>query len=263
MAQQSILFKWAKNDDLVISPQELKNRYLFGIPVVDSDGNNMPDEDIKFYIRAAQTEIENFLSIKINKQVYKESRDFNFDDWLSWGYTSTTYMVNKPLSLQGFLNTTLQIDYPPEWLSAKKTSDNILFHRTVNLVPIHGSANSLSNNVVYVGIAPYIGYFGNKQIPNYWEIKYITGWDNTPADIVNIIGKLASINIFHILGDIILGAGIASKSISIDGLSQTVTTTQSAENAGYSARIKAYLQDIKLAAPTLRLFYKRITFGSV
>ena len=40
-------------------------------------------------------------------------------------------------------------------------------------------------------------------------------------------------------------AGIASQSVSIDGLSQSIGTTQSAMFGGASARVEAYNKDIK------------------
>jgi len=70
-----------------------------------------------------------------------------------------------------------------------------------------------------------------------------------------VIGKLAAINIFHQLGDIILGAGIASQSLGIDGLSQSISTTSSATNAGYGARITGYLADLKQARVDLKNKY--------
>jgi hypothetical protein len=263
MGSVTLTLRYKKNTDLVLSPDELKNIYFLGIPVTDSNGNPMADRDIELIIEMAQTEVENHLSIKFTRQVYEENRDWNFDQWKKWGYIRTTFMVRDPISLQGFLNTAQQIDYPKQWLSAKKASDNIKFHRNIGLVPIHGSANSLSNNVIYTGIAPYIGYFGNKEIPNYWLVKYLTGWDKVPADLLDIVGKLASINIFHQLGDLIVGAGIASKSIGVDGLSQSISTTSSATNAGYGARIIGYVNDLKEKLPQARQVYRGISFGSL
>ena len=262
MPTLTLKIKYEVNSGLVFSPEEISSRYFLGIPITDSNGNPMSDEDMNFHIESAQTEIENFLSVKFKKQVYEENRDWDLDRWKSWGYVPTTYPVVTPYRIQGFLNTTLQIDYPPEWLSAKKVSDGIKYHRTINLIPIHGSANSLSSNVVFTGIAPHLGYFGNKSIPNYWMVRYLTGWDVIPHDILDVIGKLTAISIFHQLGDLIVGAGIASKSIGIDGLSQSISTTSSATNAGYGARILGYLKDLDRVLPQLQQYYKGLlTFG--
>ena len=52
-------------------------------------------------------------------------------------------------------------------------------------------------------------------------------------------------------GDLVIGAGIANISRSIDGLSQSIGTTASAENSAYSARIK-------LLDTQLQTLYKRV-----
>lgn len=262
MGQLSLKVRYQKNSDLAFSPDEIKSRYFLGIPITDPDGNSMSDDDIRYFIEVAQREMENYLAIKISKQVYEEQRDFRQDDWKKWGHIDTTFPVRKPITLQGFLNTTLQIDYPTEWLSSKQASDE-KFNRTINLVPIHGAANSLSNNVIYAGIAPMVGYFGNSQIPNYWKVVYLSGFDKVPADILDAIGKLAAINIFHQLGDLIAGAGIASKSIGVDGLSQSISTTSSATNAGYGARIIGYTKDLERVLPRMSQVYKGLTFTVV
>ena len=53
--------------------------------------------------------------------------------------------------------------------------------------------------------------------------------------------------------DLIIGAGIANQSVSIDGVSQSIGTTQSAMYGGASARIQQYTDDInKVILPALR-----------
>lgn len=44
--------------------------------------------------------------------------------------------------------------------------------------------------------------------------------------------------------DLIIGAGIANQSVSIDGVSQSIGTTQSAMYGGASARVNEYTNDL-------------------
>lgn len=262
MPIQNFTIKYKKNSGRALSASEVKSLYFFGIPLVDpTTGKEIPDEDFEFYIDAAQQELQNYLQILFTRQLYTETHDFWYDDWTKWGYIKTKYPVVDPVSIKGFLNTVLQVDYPSEWLSAKRVSDNIHYWRKLNLVPVQGASSGLSGNSIYTGISPHIGYFGNKNIPNYWEVSYVTGWDSVPKDILNVMGKMVAINIFHQLGDLIVGAGIAGKSIGIDGLSQSVQTTSSAENSGYSGRILGYLKDLDRSLPILKNSYKGITFA--
>jgi len=69
------------------------------------------------------------------------------------------------------------------------------------------------------------------------------GWKNDPSrinidrDLMHLIGMYASVHILNTAGDLIIGAGIANKSVSTDGISTSVGTTSSPTNAGYGARI--------------------------
>ncbi len=68
----------------------------------------------------------------------------------------------------------------------------------------------------------------------------------------------AAIGPLNIAGDLIAGAGIANKSISLDGLSQSIGTTSSATNSGYGARILQYEKQMKHMLEGLRTHYTGI-----
>jgi len=250
-----------KQNELIMSPTELLETYFYGIKITDNDGKSMSDQMLKFYIQSATLEVEQALDLKIIPQIIQEDQDFWLQDYKSWGYVKFTYPIRKAFSLQGFINDVKQISYPTEWLSSRKTSDGKMYFRNLYMVPTNGAATT--NSVVFSGITPHLGFFGNKMIPNYWNGIYCTGFDTAPKDLVNYIGKLAAINVFHILGDIIIGAGIASQSIGIDSLSQSISTTSSATNAGYGARITGYLRDLKQSWPMMKSYYKGFTMQSL
>lgn len=252
--------QYQKNTGSVISTTELEELYFFGIPIVDHLGNKISNEVIQFYIDAAQKEIENYLSLKIVRQAVRENRDYYYDDWIQWNYMPTSYPVVSPLSLKGYANSSLQLEYPSIWLSSKKQApDEDMYHRIINLVPAAGGVTTISGGVI--GLSPYIGFFGNKTVPNYWEVTYVTGFNKVPKDIIDAIGKLASMSLFIILGEIVLGPGIASKSIGIDGLSQSVSSTASATFSAFSARIEQYNKDLQRMKLEMKARYVGIVFG--
>lgn len=254
--------KYKNNSDLVLSPKNLKDKYFFGIDLSSDQGTSLSDDDFEFYIKAAQREIEEYLNVRLKKQVIFENQDFINQQWKEWGYIKCTYPVNCALQLEGFLNKTKQVTYPSSWLSTKKIDDDGLYHRNLYLVPA-GDATQHSEAIVYSGIVPQLGYLHNKRIPNYWNITYVTGFDEVPHTIINAVGKLAAINIFHELGDIILSAGIASKSIGIDGLSQSISSSISATNSGYGARIINYHNELKRDIPRLKDYYRGFSWMAV
>tara|TARA_Y100000592_G_scaffold100264_1_gene179445 strand:- start:5428 stop:6396 length:969 start_codon:yes stop_codon:yes gene_type:complete len=80
--------------------------------------------------------------------------------------------------------------------------------------------------------------------------------------ILRAVGLLSAMLPLNIAGDLIAGAGIATQSISIDGLSQSVGTTSSATNSGYGARVIQFNKELKELMTTLRAKYKIIGFGA-
>ena len=77
-------------------------------------------------------------------------------------------------------------------------------------------------------------------------------------DVLHLIGMYASCFPLNTAGDLVAGAGVASRSIGIDGLTSSVSTTASATNAGYGARILQYQNDIKRLLPVVRNYYHGI-----
>jgi hypothetical protein len=61
-----------------------------------------------------------------------------------------------------------------------------------------------------------------------------------PDLFYQMISWQAAIPILDTAGDLILGAGIASQSASVDSLNTSVASTSSPTNSGYGARIKSY-----------------------
>lgn len=72
------------------------------------------------------------------------------------------------------------------------------------------------------------------------------------ADLLDLAGKMAAMYVLNPAGDLIVGAGIASKSQSVGGVSQSISTTSSPTNAGYGSRIIQYRKDITLELPIVR-----------
>ena len=87
--------------------------------------------------------------------------------------------------------------------------------------------------------------------------------DTLPADIIRAIGLKASLLALDIAGDLIVGAGIAQISTSLDGLSQSVNTTASATNSGYGARVIQFSKELKELMSTLRATYRALNIAAL
>lgn len=257
----SLHIKYSKNMDIIMSPRDLMDLYFYGVDVKARDGSVIPEYIYVAFIQAAQQEIEKYLSIKLVKQVIEEDHTYYGSDWESWGVIQTSYPVNKAYTLTGFYGKQKHIIVPNEWLIAKRSSDD-LFHRSCWLVP-NGIGNLQQSTAFFGGVVPYIRIGNGATVPDYWQLKYVTGFEKIPMDIYNVVGLLAAINIFSVLGDLVLGVGVASKSISLDSLSQSISSVKSGDNSGYGARINGYIKQMNSTLPRLKEFYAGIKFTCV
>ena len=258
--------RYRKNEGLVISPEELTSLYFYGINTKSRDGSEISNDSMRMYILAAQQEIEKYLEIRFNKKYIEQTVTYFKDDyWGGFPILPTKLPVAKPLSFIGYLNGIEQIKYPLDWLNTKKDNEGN-YYKKIHLIPTGSTTSRANADIILTGITAYLGLTSYGQVPNYFSIQYVTGYnyDDVPLDLVNVVGKLASIPIFAMLGDIILGSpGVNSMSLGIDGLSQSINTNMSSGSGGYSGRIKQYTEEINECLKKLRLFYKSINISSL
>jgi hypothetical protein len=81
--------------------------------------------------------------------------------------------------------------------------------------------------------------------------------EDAPDLLAQLIAMNATTGVLNVLGEIALGgqAALAGYSIGIDGLSQSVSTTASAENAAYGGRIRQMEREMSEVVKTLRQYY--------
>lgn len=245
-----------------MSPSELSEFYLFGIPMTNNNGLVLSPQAIKNHIANAQQKIENLFSIKLTKQVIEESRDYVREQFNSWGYIRTMYPIVYIDDLKGYINNIVQITYPKEWLSLKRITE-VAIYRNIYIIPNtggQGGATMTQNSLVYNGVSPHLGWYGQTFIPNYWRTTYVTGWNVTPKDLFDFIAKMAAINVLGIVGDVLYGVGITNIQVSLDGVSQNTPLSRSASGGLFQGRIKQYTEDLKEAFPNLKNQYRGITF---
>ena len=256
----------------ILSAKDMKGIFLAGLPLDKLD--LLDDSTYDFYINAATDFIEQQLTIKLNKTIISEDKDFGQDDFTHWGFIQASYPAVVAVSLNGYFGETLQVKYPKQWLSCRSTSDDKLYSRQIYIVPAQNSAQS--NLLIYSGLMPNAGFFGaNRTIPQYWKLSYVTGFDNIPQTIVQAIGMVATIQMLGILSDLIvkggknlpgIGFGVSSKSISLDGLSQNSGTYLNGNNSIFGARIKQMSDQLmnpeKGLLESLRQYYGGIILGS-
>jgi len=230
-----------KRVEPIITVNKLKNIYLFGIVIEDDNGNALPDAAYQQYIDNAVSMLEHYLDISIAPvRDFVEDKDYRFADYVDWGY----YMLNnypvicvKKMELTYFREAdgtpSVVQEIPLEWIRLQP-HDGL-----VRLIP---NARFPANLQVSQTGNYFPEILRTEMVPHLWRITYDYGFDpgKIPVLINQAIGYLAAIQALIVGGNLVLGAGIAGSNISIDGISQGIQTTQSAENSAFSATIKDY-----------------------
>lgn len=250
----------------LITVQKLKDTFLFGkVHFPDFEGKDLSDDAIQGFIDNAISLLEHDLDLVVMPRKKVEHKDYYMNDYYEWGYMQ---LNNFPvISLDAIriiylrdedLNPEVLMEIPKNWIRLDPDSG------IIRLIPNNKFPGRLA---VGSGGAFFPELFNvHSQVPNLWEVEYHHGFKEgcVPSLLNAAIGLLASIFVLNVLGDLIIGAGVAATSLSLDGLSQSVQTTASAENHGFSALVKDYARQLygdKTLGSTgiieaLRRFYK-------
>jgi hypothetical protein len=243
-------------NSMFFNTTEIIYGFISGLRLNDSKVSSfLAQGSIRNKILSAQQKIENELSLKFWEQKYFERIDYTYLDWRSWGYVRLSQMIKHVYKFRGFLADNQQVNYPITWMAIRRMSDERQLSRNLNIVATGQQTAGIPGNAIAIGMIPFMGAIGIQNIPNYWQIDYLTGFKNTPGELQELLGKLSSIPILTDLQDIVFTPGIASKSISYDGLSETVSTTRAGEHGIYAARLKAYEKYVETEMPKMRDYY--------
>ncbi len=240
-----------------ITPDWLKEVWLWRIPI-EFDNDKLSDQAIQFYIDSAISRAELLLNIAIRpKTITNETYDYRVEEWMGgYGYVQLNTRPAVSITAMELNVITSIITIPTEWIQLKKKSAQI------NLIPYYGllaSANIGNQMLLFMPLMANSSY-----IPQILRVSYVGGIaddEDAPDLLAQLIAMNATTGVLNVLGEIALGgqAALAGYSIGIDGLSQSVSTTASAENAAYGGRIRQMEREMSEVVKTLRQYYYGLT----
>lgn len=266
MPRITFISKNRKNKGITLNNSELLSLYFYGIDIQNIQGTTMNQSTVELWIKSAQNEIERYLSIKINKQLIEERSDYFKNEFTFNGFIRTKLPVNYPVSVEGKFGDQTVAKYPAHWLTVNRTS-TFVSARQIVMVPNSNISEQTLNNAFFGATSiAMMGLHTRDTIGSFWDLKYLTGFeiDELPSDIINLIGKLASIPLLETMGDLILGKpGISNYSVSIDGLSQSIGTPISGTTSAFGARISEYKKEILDTINSMKSQYQGVLFTAI
>ena len=255
-------------DDLIITPPELRSEFIHGLILTDRFGNPYSDTNIASFIRQAQAKIEMVCDINIlyrkiwagsatpsnpdDYDLLEPGYDYDYRDMNQWDFLKLRRrpLVKPVTDLQLVYPVALSVfRLPVEWIRTYQIAGQ------VQVVPTAGAINRIF--LLPTGQwAPLVSWFLPGQIPQVHQVVYEVGLidengkrnrylSSNVFDLVrHAVGLEAAIEVLGVTGDAIL-AGVASQSISGDGISESFSTTASATSSTYQARIESYRKDLQ------------------
>lgn len=263
-----------KQVESLITVERVEKEFLFGVtPLgVDDEGNKLGPDAIQTYINTAISIIEHDLDLFVMPRQIEEHKDYFANDYWDWGFMQLNRIPVIDLKpIDGVTVSGLRIvylrdendletvlDIPKNWIRLDKATG------IIRMVPNNKFPARLQVDASGAFFPELFRRYST--VPNLWVVTYMAGFAEgcIPVALNSAIGLLASIYYMNMIADLNLGAGIAATSLSLDGLSQSITSTASAENTTLSARIKEYnrllfgdkVLGTKGIIPILRDYYK-------
>lgn len=250
------------------TPEAIK-AYMYGIKVMDpNSGQEMGDKFYNHVLETAISRAENALDVAIlPRLVEDEHHDFHSSDYNSYMFTET---FRKPIVQAERLKLEMTgfslFDYPADWWKVYNLAGHIELFPTA----LMQATGAMGGGAIYQSASmpimnPMMGMGARTTAPQLIHVDYVAGmlprkhqyaqeWE-CPADLEQLVIKIALKEIYQVWGNLIIGAGIAGKTLSVDGISESIQTTQTAMYGGASAQIVQINEDIENLMSGLKAYY--------
>ncbi len=228
------------NQGLVITPEELKKSYLWGWDVKDGQGNSIPDDLFRTHIQAAQNRVELATDLILTPTEFEDRYDYYVREYSNFGYITLYHRPVLELQKMEIVFQDFSVfTFPNEWLRVNKNEGQ------VQIFPTFGVIGSL---MISKG-GDWMSVFLRRwtYAPQLWRIIYTAGYEEgkVPFVIKDIVAKEAVVGVSETFLDLVVGPGVGSQSISVDGVSKSTSMLQD------HPRIRQYRADIKF-------FYEKV-----
>lgn len=261
----------------VLTADDIRFQFMWGIDLVANNDEKVEvqDSQLEFAVESAMAEFEHYFNIDIRKRIYKskpvgltraviwregvdytdEDEPYDFDPamWKNFGFLR---LRHRPIiSVESaILQSPYQTDVIDltEWVSIRKKPGQLTFYPKGSTV--YGTG--------YMGSGILAAWPGmvSRRYPQGYKIDYTTGFESSdfiPNDLRNAIGMLATVNILGWVSEGLL-SGFSSSSVSLDGLSESFSSTQSATSISGSSKIKGFGSIRKMYKKRKKLIGKKI-----
>lgn len=220
-----------------LTVEYFKSTYLTGIQI-----NGVEDSFYQEYLDNACEYVKHETGLAIQDEIVAdEPHDYYAADFLQYSFlTLNRFPIKLVTRIDAIYPTgNYLFTFPNEWLRINRNGAQ------VQIVPSGGSLAQalLGQGGTYLPII----YRNLQYLPQLFHVYYTAGWQSgqVPRRLIEAVCKKAAIDVLVIIGDIIYGPGVVSRSLSVDGLSQSETFVNNGQDAAiFTSRVARYAKDL-------------------
>jgi hypothetical protein len=258
----------------VVTPDEFRFGWLWGTNFLATNGQSFSDDQIRYFVDSAVAEMERTLNISIKRRRirYKpedrgleKGKDYDVEE----GYYDFSYAriakYGTIVTRQRPIIKLHRLDVLNRFTSSFSLLDSTITDKTKGVLKL--MRRPLRSSETAGGIATAIYPYGKETFNQhmFYAIDYDAGFetaDDVPLDLREAIGKKTAISLLNIIGDGLM-SGFSSSSLSMDGMSESFSSTQSATSAYFGARIKVYEDELSSYIDEVRRKFGFIQLGVI
>jgi len=262
-----------------LTPDDIRYTFLYGVDLVANNGQEVEDEQLRYMSRVAVAFVERSLGLTIRKRIFKtrpaaslvrakevgpgvdytdeeDTYAYDSDTWAN-GYAFLQLRHRPVISVESAVlkspvDTDVILLSADNWTRLQKQAGQCYFYPRSGVGTLtHGPFLGAYGTVV----SRFRGYY-----PDGYFIDYTAGYETAndmPEDLREAVSKIATVGTLQWVGDGLL-AGFSSSSISMDGLSESFSSTQSATSAYFGARILSLQKEWKELLKELKRKYQNL-----
>lgn len=257
-----------------VTPDDLRFTYLWGTDFKSANGQSYTDEQIQYFIDSSTAEIERQLDITIKKRKIRcNAAERNLVKGVDYDVDEAVYDFKYArIARYGVIKTRQRpilklhkLELLSRWQSCRTITQTTIVDKAKGLLKL--MERPLKPSETSRGIQTAVGMYGNQTLQSqlFYSVDYDAGFatsDDIPQDLREIIAKQAAVSLLNIIGDGLM-SGFSSSSLSMDGLSESFSSTQSATSAYFGARIKEYKDDISTYIKQNKYKFANMPIGSL
>lgn len=255
-----------------VTEDDIRYTYLWGTDFKATNGESFTDDQIRFFINAATEEVGRLLDITIQKKKIRcDAKNRNLVKGVDYDIEEAVYDFKyQKISRYGMIKTRQRpilnlhkIELLSRLQNVRDYTPTTIVDKTKGLLKL--MERPMRPSETSSGIGTAINPYGNQTLNAhlYYAIDYDVGYetsDDIPTDLRQIIAKYAAVSLLNIIGDGLM-SGFSSSSLSMDGISESFSSTQSATSAYFGARIKEYKDDIEKYIKQNKYKFGNMTIG--